>query len=98
MASSGSAVEIVRRFRVTGRVQGVYFRHGTRIEADRLALRGFARNLPDGSVEVLAAGAPEALDALRSWLERGPARARVDAVTELAPGGEAAPPAGFEIR
>lgn len=98
MAPQDSPAQIVRRFRVTGRVQGVYFRHGTRIEADRLALRGFARNLPDGSVEVLAAGAPEALDALRAWLERGPPRARVDAVTELAPGGEGAPPAGFEIR
>ncbi len=98
MAPDGNPDEIVRRFRITGRVQGVYFRHGTRIEAERLALRGFARNLPDGSVEVLAAGAPAALDALRAWLERGPARARVDAVAELGPGGDGAPPAGFEIR
>ena len=35
-----------------GKVQGVYFRHSTRLEAERLALSGYARNLPDGSVEV----------------------------------------------
>ena len=48
--------EVIRRFLVLGRVQGVYFRHSTRLEANRLALRGIARNLPDGSVEVLVKG------------------------------------------
>lgn len=68
------------RFRVTGKVQGVCFRDGTRTQALRLGLRGHARNLADGSVEVLAAGDPEALEALARWLRHGPPHARVEAV------------------
>ena len=91
--------EVIRRFLVVGKVQGVYFRHSTRLEANRLRLRGLARNLPDGSVEVLAQGQPDAVDALREWLQRGPARARVDAVHELeVPDGVRAEiPTGFEV-
>jgi acylphosphatase len=74
--------EVIRRFLVMGKVQGVYFRHSTRLEAKRLGVRGLARNLSDGSVEVLAQGSQVALDALRQWLNRGPAHARVDAVRE----------------
>lgn len=68
------------RFLVSGRVQGVFFRAGTREQARRLGLRGYARNLPDGQVEVVAAGTDEAIDALAQWLHVGPANARVDAV------------------
>ena len=64
----------------------MYFRHSTRLEALRLGLRGSARNLPDGSVEVLAEGAPAAVEELRAWLHRGPAQARVDEVRETAAG------------
>ncbi len=74
---------VTRRFRITGKVQGVYFRHSTRQEAERLSIYGVARNLPDGSVEVIAQGAHEAVDTLRVWLERGPSMARVDGVEEL---------------
>jgi acylphosphatase len=74
---------LIRRYRITGKVQGVLFRHSTRLEAERLGIRGAARNLPDGSVEVIAAGAAPALDALREWLRRGPPLARVDEVAEL---------------
>ena len=55
---------VVRRFLVIGKVQGVYFRHSTRLEARRLAIRGIARNLPDGSVEVLAQGDAAAVQAM----------------------------------
>ncbi|HEX3847756.1 MAG TPA: acylphosphatase [Steroidobacteraceae bacterium] len=72
----------IRRFLVTGKVQGVFFRHSTRIEARRLGLRGFARNLPDGSVEVIAHGTAADVEQLHAWLHRGPAQARVDAVRE----------------
>jgi acylphosphatase len=65
---------------VFGKVQGVYFRHATRLEASRLGVSGSARNLPDGSVEVIAHGAPAALEALEKWLHQGPGQARVDAV------------------
>jgi acylphosphatase len=75
---------VLRRFLILGKVQGVYFRHSTRLEAQRLGLRGSARNLPDGSVEVLARGADAAVGELRAWLHRGPAQARVDEVRETA--------------
>lgn len=68
------------RCRVTGRVQGVYFRASTRREAERLGLRGLAANLPDGSVEVIAAGPAAHLAELVAWLRRGPPAARVEAV------------------
>ena len=62
---------VVRRFLVHGKVQGVFFRHSARVEAERLAIRGIARNLPDGSVEVIARGTPPAIQELRVWLHRG---------------------------
>lgn len=68
------------RFLVSGKVQGVFFRASTREQAQRLGLRGHARNLADGRVEVVVAGADAAIDALAQWLRRGPANARVDAV------------------
>jgi acylphosphatase len=89
--------EVDRRFRVTGTVQGVYFRHSTRLEAERLALSGYARNLPDGSVEVAARGAPEAVEQLHRWLHRGPKSARVEAVEELESGVELRAGSSFEV-
>ena len=70
------------RFLITGRVQGVFFRASTAREAERLGLKGWARNLPDGRVEVLALGPAARIAALAAWLAVGPPRARVDAVTE----------------
>ena len=68
------------RFRISGKVQGVWFRAATREQALDLQLRGFARNLADASVEVVATGTPDALDALGQWLQSGPPLARVDRV------------------
>jgi acylphosphatase len=65
---------------VRGRVQGVYFRASTREEARRLGLSGFARNLPDGSVEVVAGGPEEAVRSLVDYLHRGPTQAQVESV------------------
>lgn len=84
----GDAVPVTRRFIVTGRVQGVTFRHGTRVEAERLAVDGRARNLPDGSVEVIACGTADAVEQLRRWLHRGPPAAHVANVEEDPGGGE----------
>ncbi len=91
---------VIRGFRVLGRVQGVYFRHSTRIEAQRLGLRGVARNLADGSVEVFAQGEEAAVLALAEWLKIGPAQARVDAVEDLQAGADVAAklPDDFEVR
>ena len=74
---------VSRRFLVTGRVQGVYFRHSTRIEAERLGVAGVARNLADGSVEVIAHGDATALAQLRDWLHQGPSMAVVAKVEEF---------------
>ena len=68
------------RFLVAGRVQGVWFRAATRERALALQLRGMARNLADGSVEVLATGEDAALDALEQWLWQGPPLAKVSRV------------------
>lgn len=88
-----------RRFLVSGKVQGVFFRAGTAREASRLGLRGWVRNLDDGRVEVLAAGSEEALDALALWLESGTPQSRVDRV-EVGPAsaGESDGLAGFHTR
>ncbi len=52
----------------------------TRSEAQRLGLDGFVRNMPDGSVEVVAEGDAEAVESLIEWCRRGPPLARVRAV------------------
>jgi acylphosphatase len=65
---------------VAGLVQGVFFRASAREEALRLGVTGYARNLPDGRVEVLACGTPDAVNALRDWLRRGPSQAEVTGV------------------
>ena len=77
---AGLLSEIAKRFIVSGRVQGVFFRASTRKEAERLGLRGSAVNLPDGRVEVLAVGEPAVVDELGKWLEKGPTMARVQEV------------------
>lgn len=71
------------RFVAGGRVQGVFFRAGTREQARRLGLRGHARNLADGRVEVLAVGDEAAIETLADWLRRGPEQARVDELERM---------------
>jgi acylphosphatase len=89
-----TAPERVRvRLRVEGVVQGVFFRQATALEANRLGVSGAVRNLPDGSVEVVAEGGRPAVEALVAFCRRGPPAARVDAVeiTWERPAGEAGP-------
>lgn len=71
---------IAARFLVSGRVQGVFFRASARERALELGLRGHAVNLPDGRVEVVAAGEAESLERLAAWLEHGPPMAEVAGV------------------
>jgi acylphosphatase len=68
------------RFEVQGRVQGVGFRWFVRERARALGLAGWVRNLPSGSVELVAAGEMEALQRLDAALRAGPPGARVDDV------------------
>jgi acylphosphatase len=71
-----------RRFFVSGMVQGVGYRYFAMRAAQRLGLSGYARNLPDGRVEVYAAGSASKLGELRNELEHGPQGASVAAVAE----------------
>lgn len=66
-----------RRCYVSGRVQGVFFRASTYEQARNLQVTGYARNLPDGRVEVLACGAAAAVQKMCDWLVIGPPAAAV---------------------
>jgi len=78
----------MRRVRaiISGRVQGVSYRAATADEASRLAVAGWVRNRPDGTVELEAEGPSEQVATLLAWCEQGPPAARVArvAVEELA--------------
>lgn len=80
---------IARKIWVSGRVQGVSFRYYTQCEAERLGVSGYARNLPDGRVEVLAEGQAPAVRQLTAWLRKGPDSANVTGLEEsdIAPTG-----------
>ena len=82
--------------RVRGRVQGVWFRRHVAEVARRVLVNGYARNLPDGSVEVLLAGDDGAVSRVRTAVEEGPPGARVDAV-EWRPAEGLPAPVGFEV-
>ena len=69
------------RIQVTGKVQGVWFRAWTVKQAEGLGLDGWVRNRHDGSVEALAVGAEEAVDAFISLCYEGPPKARVNGVS-----------------
>lgn len=96
VAATVAVTNVRRRFVVSGRVQGVYFRQSAKTEAVRLGLAGWARNLDDGTVEVVAEGDPAAVDALAAWLHRGPPRALVTRVVARDEAPEGAD--GFTVR
>ena len=87
-----------RRYLLGGLVQGVGFRWFVHRHAARLRLRGWAQNLPDGRVEVVAEGSDEAIAKLEELLRQGPSHAQVDAmdIAELPP--SAVGRSGFDIR
>ena len=65
---------------VSGRVQGVWFRAGTREQALELGLCGWAKNCPNGTVEIHAEGDKKPLEQLITWCRKGPPAARVSAL------------------
>lgn len=67
-------------FLVQGRVQGVGFRYWTQSRANRLGLKGWVRNRPDGAVEGIMEGQGELLNVMLEQLHQGPPSARVDSV------------------
>ncbi|MBS0508694.1 MAG: acylphosphatase [Proteobacteria bacterium] len=74
------APHITRLLRIHGLVQGVYYRQSMIDAARRLGLQGWVRNRLDGTVEALASGPRDAVQALVDWAHRGPPAARVDEV------------------
>jgi acylphosphatase len=87
---------VSRRIRVTGRVQGVWYRGWTVDQARSLGLSGWVRNRRDGSVEILADGPEDELAELVRRCHEGPPAARVERV-EVEESDEAVP-AGFAGR
>ncbi|HUF59957.1 MAG TPA: acylphosphatase [Actinomycetota bacterium] len=83
------------RVRLSGRVQGVFFRASCAERADDLGLGGWIRNVPGGGVEAVFEGTESAVAQMVSWCREGPPLARVDRidVVDEAPAGEA----GFHI-
>ena len=69
-------------FVVSGRVQCVGFRYHTSRQAQALSISGYAKNLNDGHVEVLAVGDKEQLEKLYAWLQLGPSSATVEKVVK----------------
>lgn len=88
-AQSDGRVRAARRAVVRGRVQGVWFRDSARRRAESLSVAGWARNCPDGAVEVWLEGAAEAVEAMLEYCRSGPPRAVVEdvSVEEVAPAG-----------
>lgn len=66
------------RFMVSGRVQGVWFRAGTREVATRLGVGGWIRNLPDGEVEGAFEGPRSTVESALDWIRKGPPGAHVE--------------------
>ncbi|MGY8815687.1 MAG: acylphosphatase [Gammaproteobacteria bacterium] len=64
-------------FKVSGRVQGVFFRASTKSMADQYEIKGWVKNNPDGDVEGIATGDITRLTLFREWLKRGPDMAKV---------------------
>ena len=83
--------------RISGQVQGVFFRDSTRQKAVELNLAGWVKNLPDGRVEAVFEGPSEMVQEILRWCEEGPQHASVENVdTDIEEtGGELS---GFEIR
>ena len=66
--------------KITGTVQGVFYRDSAQKMADQLGVTGYAHNMPDGSVEVLAQGSQEAIENFEIWCQQGPSGASVENV------------------
>jgi acylphosphatase len=87
---------IRRRVTVSGRVQGVFFRETVRRRALSTRVGGWIRNNPDGTVEAVFEGDPEAVERLVDFCREGPRGARVDWVDVVSEEPEG--PSGFEAR
>jgi acylphosphatase len=89
-------MKVRRRIVVEGEVQGVFFRSTCRREAQSRGVTGWVRNRPNGTVEAVLEGEPDAVDDVIAWARQGPPAARVSRVqvTEEDPVGERS----FQVR
>jgi acylphosphatase len=91
-------MRIVRRALVSGRVQGVFYRASAASKARELGVTGSAHNLPDGRVEVIAHGTPDAVREFLDWLWIGSTASRVTGVEESEHEHAGDPPERFTTR
>jgi acylphosphatase len=89
---------VTTKFLISGLVQGVGFRWFVARHARALGLVGYARNLPDGRVEVMVSGPEESLPALEQLLQAGPANAQVERVERISEPGPVLVGRSFDIR
>jgi acylphosphatase len=87
---------IARRYFISGRVQGVFYRVSAQQQAQALGMRGWVKNCRDGRVEVYACGGQEQHTELKNWLEIGPSHAKVSNIEVI--DAEFEPCSQFEIR
>ena len=73
---------IAKRVRVSGRVQGVFYRASAKEIADKLGICGWVKNEDDGSVRIRAEGDPEMISKFIEWCKSGPKMAQVDSLVE----------------
>ena len=82
---------------ISGKVQGVFFRSGTKDTAEELGITGWVRNLPDGRVEAVFEGEKDRVDKMVEWCRKGPAHSQVSDV-EVIPGQYSGEFNGFMVR
>ncbi len=73
-------MKMCKKCLISGRVQGVFYRASAQRQAQSLGVTGWAKNLPDGTVEVMACGEEDAVNTLCDWCREGPEYARVISV------------------
>jgi acylphosphatase len=88
--------QVRRRVVVHGNVQGVFFRDSCRREASSRGVAGWVTNRPDGAVEAVFEGEPDAVSAMVEWCSQGPRSADVDSVDDTSEEPEGL--SGFDIR
>ena len=88
---------VCRRYLISGRVQGVFYRASAQQQAKQLGINGWVRNLHDGRVELFACGHPQDLNELEKWLQIGPDYAKVSNIEVINENPDFLPEA-FQVR
>ncbi|AGA77872.1 acylphosphatase [Echinicola vietnamensis] len=75
-----------KKYKILGKVQGVFFRKSTQEKAQEIGVKGWVKNEPDGSVLTVIQGNEEQVKAMEKWLKHGPPQAEVTALLLLSEG------------